>query len=85
MTNWPELELNDTVLYQNDEGRPNRLVLARFKDGYSLRIDSILGDTRSAPPLTVEDLINIAARIAVEAREDGRLLLQRMQAIKEEE
>jgi len=84
MTNWPELDHGDLVLYQNDEGRPNRLVLATFKEGWSLRIDSILGDTRSAPPLMRGDLINIAAMIAVAVHDDGTEVLEQIEAIKEE-
>ena len=84
MTDWPELDPHDTVLYQNDVGRPNRLVLNKRQDGYSIRIDSILGDTRQAPPLTRRDLVDIAALLAVMARVDGWEVLARMQAYKEE-
>lgn len=84
MTDWPELDPHDTVLYQNDEGRPNRLVLHRYEDGFSIRIDCILGDTRKAPALTRADLIDIAALLAIYAHDDGREVLMRMQILKEE-
>jgi hypothetical protein len=62
-TNWPELAPNDLVLYQNDVTRPNRLVLSKSGDGYSIRVDTPLFDTRVAPMLTRSDLIDIAVKI----------------------
>ncbi len=62
-TSWPDLQPNDLVLYQNDETRPNRLVLSKTVDGYSMRIDTPLFDTRTAPALTRGDLIDIAIKI----------------------
>jgi hypothetical protein len=63
MTDWPELRPNDLVLYQNDVDRPNRLVLSKSVDGYSLRIDTPFLDTRSAPALTRAELIDIAIKM----------------------
>lgn len=85
MTDWPDLDPHDTVLYQNDEGRPNRLVLNRRGDGFSIRVDSILGDTRQAPSLSREDLVDIAALMAVAARVDGWVVLARMQKFRQQE
>jgi hypothetical protein len=62
-TNWPNLAPNDLVLYQNDETRPNRLVLSKTVDGYSIRVDTPLFDTRQAPALTRSDLIDIAIKM----------------------
>ncbi len=62
-TSWPDLAPNDLVLYQNNETRPNRLVLSKTVEGYSIRIDTPLFDTRNAPALTRGDLIDIAVKI----------------------
>lgn len=62
-TDWPELNPHDLVLYQNDESRPNRLVLCKVDGGYSIRIDSLLFDRRIAPPLTKSDVIDIANKL----------------------
>jgi hypothetical protein len=62
-TSWPDLAPNDLVLYQNSETRPNRLVLSKTVDGYSIRIDTPLFDTRTAPALTRGDLIEIAIKM----------------------
>jgi hypothetical protein len=63
MIYWPDLHPNDLVLYQNSVTRPNRLVLSKSGDGYSIRIDTPLLDTRVAPALTRDDLIDIAIKI----------------------
>ena len=62
-TNWPELAPNDLVLYQNEQLRPNRLVLSKTVAGYSIRVDTPLFDARDAPALTRSDLIDIAIKI----------------------
>lgn len=63
MTNWPDLAPNDLVLYQNNATRPNRLVLSKFGEGYGIRIDTPLFDTRVAPAITRGELIDIAIKM----------------------
>jgi hypothetical protein len=63
VTDWPDLAPNDLVLYQNDKGRPTRLVLGRDERGFRITIDTLLLDTRDAPPLTKGDLCDIAVKL----------------------
>lgn len=62
-TDWPDLKPNDLVLYQNDVTRPCRLVLSKFADGYGIRVDTPLFDTRVAPAITRSELIDIAIKM----------------------
>ena len=62
-TDWPDLKPNDLVLYQNDVTRPCRLVLSKFADGYGIRVDTPLFDSRVAPAITRSELIDIAIKM----------------------